>query len=267
MSDAVSAPFQSRDGAAGAPGHAMAAGSAAAREARLVLAGRGWLAGCPPAFADAVLDAAAIVDVPRGYVILDRREPGHGLCGLAAGALAVTLSGLEGGPTRLHLGAPGLWLGESALLGETTHPLDVTASTDSRLAWLAAEDIARLADVYPETWRHLGRLAAMNATSALASASCLLTRDSTARVARKLLQVDPGDVPFVSLTQTALAEMVGLSRNTLNRALAMLKRVGALHIGYAHIQVRDRAKLAQVARFGPAAEFRSGGRNERAGRG
>lgn len=230
--------------------HGAPVGVTAARDACAVLAGRGWLASCPPDFAAAVLAAAEIIEVPRDQVIMHWGEPGRGLCGLAAGALYVAVAGPDGEFHKMHLGAPGLWLGETALLGETERHINVTTTVDSCVAWLAADDIAGLADAHPETWRHLGRLAAMNTSSAMASVSCLLIRDSAARVAQKLLQVDPGDGPLLSLTQTALGEMVGLSRNTLNRVLATLERTGALHVGYARIQIRDRLKLEDVARFG-----------------
>jgi len=225
-------------------------GMAAARDACAVLAGRGWLATCPPAFAEAILAASEIVEVPRDRMILRWGEPAHGLCGLAAGGLYVAVAGPDGELHKMHLGAPGLWLGETALLGETSRRINVTTTVESCIAWLPAEEIAALAEAYPETWRHLGRLAAIHTTSAMASVSCLLIRDSAARVAQKLLQVDPGDGPLLTLTQTALGEMVGLSRNTLNRVLAALERAGALHVGYARIQVRDRAKLEHAARFG-----------------
>lgn len=250
MSVSVSGP--SAQGSAALPGiaHGAPVGAAAMRDACAVLAGRGWLATCPPVFVDAVLSAAAIIEVPRDRVILHWGEPGRGVCGLAAGGLYVAVAGPDGEFHKMHLGAPGLWLGETALLGGTARHINVTTTVDSCIAWLAAEEIAGLAEAYPETWRHLGRLAAMNTSSAMASVSCLLTRDSAARVAQKLLQVDPGDGPLLSLTQTALGEMVGLSRNTLNRVLAALERTGALHVGYARIQIRDRLKLEEVARSG-----------------
>jgi len=230
--------------------HGAPVGVAAARGAAAVLGGRGWLATCPAAFADAILSAAAIIEVPRDRVILHWGEPGRGLCGLAAGALYMAVAGPDGAFHKMHLGAPGLWLGETALLGETHRRIEVTTTVASCIAWLPADEIDGLAAAYPETWRHLGRLAAMNTTTAMASVSCLLIRDSAARVAQKLLQVDPGDGPLLTLTQTALGEMVGLSRNTLNRVLAALERAGAVQVGYARIQVRDRGRLEHVARSG-----------------
>jgi CRP-like cAMP-binding protein len=226
------------------------AGTAAARDARAVLAARGWLATCPPDFAAAVLEASEIVAMPPEATLLQWGEPGRGLCGLASGGFYVNVAGPDGVLHKMHLGAPGLWLGETALLGETARRIQVTTAVPSTVAWLAAERIDVLARTRPDTWRHLGRLAASHTTRAMASVSCLLIRDSVARVAHKLLQLDPGDGPCVSLTQTALGEMVGLSRNTLNRVLATLERAGALHVGYARIQVTDRAKLEHVARFG-----------------
>ena len=226
------------------------AGAAATREARAALAARGWLATCPCDFAAAVLEASEMVVVSAEATLLRWGEAGRGICGLAAGGVFVNVAGPDGVLHKVHLGTPGLWLGETALLGETARRIQVTAAAPSTVAWLAADRIEVLARRHPDTWRHLARLAASNTTRARASVACLLTRDSTARVAHKLLQLEPGDGPCVSLTQTALGEMVGLSRNTLNRVLAALERAGAVHVGYARLQVTDRAKLEHVARYG-----------------
>lgn len=253
MTDAVSVSFLDRFGELGGADRGAPASRVAARDARLVLATRGWLATCPAAFAEAVLTAAEIVEVPRDHEILGWDTPGRDLWGLATGGLYVAVAGPDGSLHKMDLGTPGLWVGETALLGETSRTVAVTTTVASCFARLPAERIAELARTHPDTWRHLGRLAAMNTTTAMASVSCLLNRDSAARVAQKLLQVDHGDEgALVSLTQTALGEMVGLSRNTLNRVLASLERVGALHVGYARVQVRDRAKLQHVARGGRA---------------
>jgi CRP-like cAMP-binding protein len=237
-----------------AAGHAVRAESDTALLARGRLVRQGWLADCPTPFAEAVLEACEIVEVPRGETILRFGEPGRGLCGLAAGALYVAVAGPDGTLHKIHLGAPGLWLGETALLGETARRISVSTTVDSCIAWLAADAVAVLAENAPETWRHLGRLAAMNTTSVMTTLSCLLVRDSTTRVAQKLLQVDQRETPHLSLTQTALGEMVGLSRNTLNRVLGTLERAGAVHVGYARIQVRDRARLQALAQAGGGAD-------------
>ncbi len=51
----------------------------------------------------------------------------------------------------------------------------------------------------------------------------------------------------VHLSQSAIATLLGASRQTVNEALAELKRDGGVETGYRHIRVKDRSLLDNVA--------------------
>ncbi len=54
----------------------------------------------------------------------------------------------------------------------------------------------------------------------------------------------------VRLSQSAIATLLGASRQTVNEALADLRRDAAVETGYRQILVKDRSKLTQVAQPG-----------------
>jgi CRP-like cAMP-binding protein len=51
----------------------------------------------------------------------------------------------------------------------------------------------------------------------------------------------------VSLTQQAIADLLGVQRTSVTRTLRSLQRQGIIEIGYGHIAVRDPALLAKAA--------------------
>ena len=54
----------------------------------------------------------------------------------------------------------------------------------------------------------------------------------------------------VSLTQQTIADLLGVQRTSVGRVLRELEGRGILEVGYAHIAVRDRRRLAAIAGMG-----------------
>lgn len=74
----------------------------------------------------------------------------------------------------------------------------------------------------------------------------LMSRTVKEQVAELLL--DEADARGeVHLSQSAIATLLGASRQTVNEALSELRREEAVETGYRHIRVKDRSKLGEVA--------------------
>lgn len=77
----------------------------------------------------------------------------------------------------------------------------------------------------------------------------LMGRTVKEQVAELLLdEASPKGV--VQLSQTAIATLLGASRQTVNEALSELRRDDAVETGYRRILVKDRSKLSAVAQTG-----------------
>lgn len=75
----------------------------------------------------------------------------------------------------------------------------------------------------------------------------VLAGDLRAGIASLLHHEVGGRRRVVRLTQQAIADLLGVQRSSVNRALHELQRQGIIEVGYGHIAVRDPAALAGVA--------------------
>lgn len=73
----------------------------------------------------------------------------------------------------------------------------------------------------------------------------LMSRTVKEQVAKLLLDEADGN-GGVHLSQSAIATLLGASRQTVNEALSDLRREEAVETGYRHIRVKDRDKLSHV---------------------
>jgi CRP/FNR family transcriptional regulator, cyclic AMP receptor protein len=72
-------------------------------------------------------------------------------------------------------------------------------------------------------------------------------------VAELLIRVIPREsgapVPIVHLSQSQIAEMVRLSRQTVNKGLKILEERGLVQAGYNKIEIRDERALRESVFF------------------
>ena len=81
-----------------------------------------------------------------------------------------------------------------------------------------------------------------NMTIALRLPGDVLALSSTARVARRLLEL-ADDTGVICATRNAMAALIDVTRPTIQRTLATLVAEGALETGYRTIRVRHRGIL------------------------
>ena len=203
----------------------------------------GWLAGEPEAFRDALAAAGRWRRVEAGTFLYHAGDPPNGLFGLAEGALDLTFPLGAEEPVTIHRAEIGFWVGDSAELSQTTRMVSIAAAAPSRLFHVPGPALRRLLDAAPERWRSLYRLSALQLGTAVRLLAESLALTVRARVARRLLLLgaQTGDV---SITQTELAKLVGVTRATLQRCLAGLEDAGAVKRRYGAVRVTDAATLA-----------------------
>lgn len=177
-----------------------------------------------------------------GQLIYDFGDDPDGLYGLGAGALTLTLPLVTDEPVMLHRAEPGFWLGESALLAHAPRAVALTAATDARVFRVPAARIRALVGGRPAAWRHFYELSHLNASLAVTLLGEVLALTPRARLARILLRHAGGDGRVVA-RQDELARLLGMTRSSLQRALAGLTEGGAVSGGYGRLVVHDRAAL------------------------
>jgi len=141
--------------------------------------------------------------------------------------------------------------GELALLAGEGRALDAVARRDSRLRLIPAHAFDALFASKPEAQRTILRVLARQLQEMVALLAGIRSGSSLARTASLLanLAQSAGEQNSIEITQQELAELLGITRATVNKALRSLERDGAIRRRYGSIEILDPMRLG-LANFG-----------------
>lgn len=176
------------------------------------------------------------VDLVKGDVLFRKGDEGDCLYIVQKGAVKIVLPSPQGGEMIVCIFSAGDFLGELALLDREPRSADAVAVRDSRLIAITRQDFLdflRSNEVAMETV--LSTLSKrLRKTDTLLEDKCFL--NISERLAKKLIDLadkfgEPGNDGSVinisiPMTQKELAEMVGATRESVNKELGELRRAG-----------------------------------------
>lgn len=146
------------------------------------------------------------------------------------------------------------------LLEDVPQPLDYSAHVDSVILHLPVPAVLEQLGLHPELWRGVAYLALQRQRYSVAYLSRLLLGTLEQRLAVMLVklaqlygQEGPEGVDLeIRLSQQDLAALLGVSRQTMNRALRTFIDLGLLRAMYNRITVLDMLRLQTIADGDPA---------------
>lgn len=207
-----------------------------------VLAGNRWFAGLSSPLKAALIEAAAIRAVATGRWLYGSGDAPRGLYAVLDGTALIYVALPQTEDVLVHAAGPGEIFGHAAQLARGPRLATVLAAEPSTFLFLSEQALARVASRHPEIWQHLTRLLYEQLGEALLALARTLGQSVSARLAARLLQLGKAGstttVP-IGLSQGELAELLGVSRKTVNRLLQTLVRAGAIELHYRRIVVRD----------------------------
>jgi CRP/FNR family transcriptional regulator, cyclic AMP receptor protein len=217
------------------------------------LRSRGWLSLCEAAFAEALLGKCRVHVLEAGDTLFHPGDPSTGLYGILSGSVGVSIVVPEFGPTLAHLMLPGAWFGETALV-RRVRASGVRATRATRVVFIAMRDTEALVAQDARRWPALALIAVLNGQLAMGAAYDLMLRDPQQRCAATLLRLGgfrhgvprPMSPVQLDITQSDLAQMTNLSRNSVGAILRVLKTRDCIDVDYGQLLITNPEKLAQV---------------------
>jgi len=189
-------------------------------------------AGLSPAHLQAVADMAVPRSYARGSLVFRQEDAADGLYLVESGRVKVFLTQTDGEEVIVGLLGPGDHFGEMALIDAQPRSTGAMAHQDCELRVIPKRDFRRLLGESNELAQSLLQGLSERLRGANRMIESLATQDVTGRVVRTLLQYAQldGGRPVVAepLTQQDLAQMVGASREMVNRTLQDLVRRGLI---------------------------------------
>lgn len=192
----------------------------------------------------------------RGERLFDEGEPGDALYLVLTGKVKITRTSADGRENLIVLMGPGDMLGELSLFDPGPRTATATGVVDSELASLDHAELSAWLLDQPAGAALLLQVLARRLRLSNEAISDLVFTDVPGRVAKALLDLAsrfgrPADDGATwlqhGLTQEELAQLVGASRETVNKALADFATRGWLRLDGRAVLILDRDRLEQRA--------------------
>jgi len=196
------------------------------------------------------------VKLSRGEHLFLEGEDGDRLYVVLDGKIKLTRAAPDGRENLLSVLGPGEMFGELSLFDPRPRTSTASAVTDAALAALAHDELRPWLRDRPEVSMHMLRALARRLRRANDVTADLVFTDVPGRVAKNLLdladrfgeQESDGLHVHHDLTQEELAQLVGASRETVNKALADFAARGWLQISARSVLILDTERLRRRAR-------------------
>jgi len=206
--------------------------------------------------AAALQAGVTIVEISRAERLFEEGASGNQLYVILDGKIKLTRAAADGRENLLSVLGPGEMFGELSLFDPRPRTASAVAVTDSRLGALAHDDLRSWLTGRPDVALHLLQALAQRLRRANDVMADLVFTDVPGRVAKALLDLagrfgeSQPDGLHVNhdLTQEELAQLVGASRETVNKALADFAARGWLQLSAKSVLLIEPERLRKRSR-------------------
>nr|WP_042198074.1 Crp/Fnr family transcriptional regulator [Kibdelosporangium sp. MJ126-NF4]CEL23180.1 cAMP-binding proteins-catabolite gene activator and regulatory subunit of cAMP-dependent protein kinases [Kibdelosporangium sp. MJ126-NF4]CTQ94343.1 cAMP-binding proteins-catabolite gene activator and regulatory subunit of cAMP-dependent protein kinases [Kibdelosporangium sp. MJ126-NF4] len=220
------------------------------------LARAGIFQGVEPAAAEALSQTLENVEFPRGHVIFAEGEPGDRLYIILSGKVKLGRKSPDGRENLLGIFGPSDMFGELSIFDPGPRTSTATTVTEVRAVTMGRPELRQWISNRPEIAEQLLRVVARRLRRTNGMLADLIFTDVPGRVAKALLQLaqrfgsqEAGLLRVThDLTQEEIAQYVGASRETVNKALADFAHRGWLRLEGKSVLILDPERLARRAR-------------------
>ena len=196
------------------------------------------------------------VELARGDRLFDEGDDGDRLYVVLDGKIKLTRAAGDGRENLTSVLGPGEMFGELSLFDPRPRTMGAAAVTDARLAALAHDELRSWLADRPDVAMHLLRALVRRLRRTNDVLSDLVFTDVPGRVAKALLdlaqrfgtQEEGGLLVNHDLTQEELAQLVGASRETVNKALADFVARGWIQLHPKSVLLIDPERMRKRAR-------------------
>ncbi len=210
-----------------------------------------FLAALEAADREALATAAKRRRFRRGEVIFHKDDPGESLFIIDEGSVRIYLPSPQGADLTLAVLGPGDFFGDLALLDGRPRSASAAAFPETETVALNRADFTSVIRSRPEAAMAVLAAVAERLRETNEMAGDLAFLDVGGRLAKKLLELaaargvqrPEGILLELSLTQEELANMVGVTRESVNRQLALFRRLGVIGSQGRRFLIRDAEAL------------------------
>ncbi|MCI9888985.1 Crp/Fnr family transcriptional regulator [Micrococcales bacterium 31B] len=202
------------------------------------------------------MNSMTVTDYHRGATIFNEGQAGDQLYVIASGKVKLGRTSADGRENLLAVLGPGELFGELSLFDPGPRTATATAISETRLHGLNQKDLQDILHARPEVAIDLLASLAKRLRRTNETLADLVFADVPGRVAKNLLDlaqkfgqnIEDGVLVPHGLTQEELAQLVGASRETVNKALADFAGRGWIRLEARAVVLLDLDRMRRRAR-------------------
>jgi len=225
-------------------------------EVHEILSRAGIFQGVESAAVNTLIEQLDSTTFPRGTTIFDEGEPGDQLFIITSGKVKLARHAPDGRENLLTIMGPSDMFGELSIFDPGPRTSAAVCVTEVTAATMDSQLLHDWIQAHPEISEQLLRVLARRLRRTNNALADLIFTDVPGRVAKALLQlanrfgVQEGGALRVhhDLTQEEIAQLVGASRETVNKALAEFAHRGWIRLEGKSVLISDTERLAKRAR-------------------
>jgi CRP-like cAMP-binding protein len=180
----------------------------------------------------------------RGEVLLRAGDPGDSMMAILLGEVRIMLADAQGRDQIINTLGVGAVFGEMALFDGRPRSADVVAATNGRLLVIERGPVQALLASDPRFAARVIEILCGRLRDTLVQLDAMLFQDVATRLATSLLGFAHGARPRrVDMTQAALGQAVGASREIVNKRLRAWEAAGIVGLSPGRVLLLDEAAL------------------------
>jgi CRP-like cAMP-binding protein len=203
------------------------------------LASQSWFSALPLLTQTQVLESLWVSTAKKGDVMLHADTPVEGWYAVLSGLVKLQSVPIKGRLSTFLCVASGDWFGEGSALKTERRRYEVVAMRDTELLCLPHAEFHHLRSTSIEFNQFLVSQLSIRVSQAMALIESSRLRTPEQRVALSLSRLFWGRTRKLSLSQDELANMVGISRQTVNQSLKSLAERRLVTLEFGRVEIPD----------------------------
>ena len=209
-----------------------------------------------PEALDQLCRYAKHVTLKRGATLFSKGDPGNSLFAVISGTVKMSISSPEGRNAILNLIGPGEVFGEMAVLSGQARSADATANSNCEMFVIDRRDFLPFVRNHPALAMKFIELLCERVRRTSDQVEQVILQDLPSRLASALLGLTerqkPDDNRTIEITQQEISEMVGMTRESINKQLRAWAARGWVRLEHGAVVVLDASALRGLAEAGSA---------------
>jgi CRP/FNR family transcriptional regulator, cyclic AMP receptor protein len=195
----------------------------------------------------------------RGATLFAKDDPGNSLYAVISGTVKLSVSSPDGRNAILNLVGPGELFGEMSVLDGQPRSADATANTNCEIFVIDRRDFLPFVRSQPTLAMKFIELLCARLRWTSEQVEQVILQDLPGRLASALLGLfekrkpDPAN-HTISITQQEISEMVGMTRESINKQLRAWAARNWVRLEHGAIVILDPSALRELAEAGASAE-------------